>query len=110
MKIVDTQAGDDSDGKIWGLEGASILIAVGGCVIGVTLTTFCFAFLATPPLTALSYGIIPAVLGIVYVFTLREGKPKSYDFDLFETLLVGRSWQPKPLSKPHPLSTEEEAP
>ena len=101
--MIDTQAGDDSDGKIWGLEGMNILIAVGGFMAGISLTGFCFIFLSTPPVTALGYGVVPSVLGLVYVFTLREGKPKSFDTDLFETLFLGRSWETKPLVKPHPL-------
>ncbi len=103
MQTIDTQAGDDSDGKIWGLEGSNILIAVGGCALGVSVTVLSFLIGATPPVTALCYGIMPAVLGLVYVFTLREGKPKSFDRDLLETFLAGRSWQSQPLSKPHPL-------
>jgi hypothetical protein len=106
MRVIDTQAGDDSDGKIWGLEGTNILIAVGGCAMGVSVTVLSFLIGATPPVTALCFGIVPAVVGIVYVFTLREGKPKSFDVDLFETFLTGRSWQSKPCLKPHPLFLE----
>ena len=100
---MDTQAGDDSEGKMWGLEGTNILIAVGGFVVGVSVTVLSFLISSTPPVTALCYGIVPAVLGLVYVFTLREGRPRSYDRDLFDTFMSGRSWQSKPLRTPHPL-------
>lgn len=92
---------------MWGLEGNNLLIAIGGFVVGVTVAVWTFTFSGTPPMTALGYGVVPSILGIVYVFTLRENRPKSYDKDLLETLICGRSWQSNPASKPHPLSQTE---
>lgn len=71
--------------------------------MGVSVTVLSFLIGHKSPVTALCYGIVPAILGVVYVFTLREGRPRSFDRDLLETFLAGRSWQQKPLSKPHPL-------
>ncbi len=88
---------------MFGLEGSNILIAVGGGVAGVSVTVLSFLIGHKSPVTALCYGIVPAILGLVYVFTLRERRPRSYDRDLLETFLAGRSWQSKPTSKPHPL-------
>lgn len=96
MKIIDTQAGDDSEGKMWGLEGSNLLIALGGFVVGITVAVWTFTFSGAAPMTTLGYGVIPSLLGIVYVFTLRENRPKSFDKDLLETFLCGHSWQGKP--------------
>ncbi len=107
MKTIDTQAGDDSEGKIWGMEGSSLFIFIGGVVSGVIVSVAAFSYWSCPPMMALGYGTVPAVLGIVYVFTLRECRPKGYDMDVLETLICGRSWQQKPTSKSHPLQQEE---
>ena len=37
-------------------------------------------------------GALPFVLTTAYVFALRQGKPKSYDTDLLETLIAGTGW------------------
>ncbi len=103
MQTIDTQAGDDSEGKIWGLEGNSLLIVIGGIVSGVIMTVSAFSYWNCPPVMALGYGTVPAILGIIYVFTLRERRPKAFDKDLLETLICGRSWQHQRTSKPHPL-------
>jgi len=111
MKTIDTQAGDDSEGKMWGLEGSSLFIVIGGVAIGVIVTVAAFSYWSCPPMMALGYGTLPAILGIIYVFTLRERRPKSFDKDLLETLICGRSWthdqQPSHLCKSHPLLQQE---
>lgn len=111
MKIIDTQAGDDSEGKIWGLEGNNLLMVVGGVITGVIVSVVAFSCWNCSPLMALGYGTLPALLGIIYVFTLRERRPKAFDTDLLETLICGRSWTHKPqpprLRKSHPLQQEE---
>jgi hypothetical protein len=105
MKIIDTQAGDDSEGKMLGLEGSSLFIVIGGVVIAVIVSVTSFNYWSCPPIEALGYGTLPAILGIVYVFTLRERRPKAFDSDLLETLICGRSWQQARFSpcKSHPL-------
>jgi predicted nucleic acid-binding Zn-ribbon protein len=104
MKIIDTQAGDDSEGKMWGLEGGNLFIAIGGFILGVTVALWMFAGCGYPPMVAMGYGAIPAVLGIVYIVTLREGRPKAFDKDLLRTFIYGRSWKSQPLNKSCPLT------
>ena len=36
--IVHTHAGDDSDGKIWGIEGINILLIIAGLILSVGLS------------------------------------------------------------------------
>lgn len=38
MHIVHTHAGDDSDGKIWGVEGANILFLLAALLLSIGLT------------------------------------------------------------------------
>jgi hypothetical protein len=40
--IVDTHAGDDSDGKIWGIEGINILLILEGLILSVGLSLLLF--------------------------------------------------------------------
>ncbi len=76
---------------------------VGNFILGVIAAIWMFAFANRLPLTAIGYGAVPAILVLVYVFILREGKPKTFDRDLLKTLVYGCRWQQKPFSKLHPL-------
>ncbi len=101
--IVQTHAGDDSDGKIWGIEGINILFIVGGLLLSVGLSLMLFRGQAYSPAFCFSVGSIPVVLACIYVFALRQGKPRSYDTDLLETFLGGRAWLPAHRQPRHPI-------
>ncbi len=88
--IVPTHAGDDSDGQIWGIEGINILFILAGLILSVGLSLLLFR--QHPPLFSFGLGSLPCVLTTAYVFGLRQGKPKSYDNDLLETLATGSGW------------------
>lgn len=90
--LVQTHAGDDSDGKIWGVEGLNILFLLAGLILSVGLSLLLFR--QHPPTFSFSLGGMPLVLCTAYVFGLRQGKPKSYDNDLLETLATGSGWMP----------------
>ena len=94
LKITNTQAGDTSDGKFWGIEGMNILIII----VGLALSFTCFFVLTKSKSRGVIYtacvGSTPLVVSVAYVFGLRQGKPKAYDFDLIETLISGSGWQP----------------
>ena len=92
MKIVPTHAGDDSDGKIWGIEGVNILFLLAGLLLGIGLTLLLSRHHA--PAFSVGAGSMPFLLVTAYVFTLRQGKPKSFDTDLLETLAGGTGWMP----------------
>ena len=40
--IVNTHAGDDSDGKIWGIEGLNIVLILAGLILSVGLSMVLF--------------------------------------------------------------------
>lgn len=99
--IVHTHAGDDSDGKIWGIEGVNILFLLAGLLISVGLT------LMLSRQNALTFsvgaGAMPFALLTAYVLLLRQGRPKSFDTDLLETLAGGSGWLPPARQPRNPL-------
>ena len=108
LQLTNTQAGDDSDGKVWGhIEGTNIFIVLGGAtltaasILALTKHHFSLTF-------AIALGSIPFVFSLVYVFCLRQGKPKSYDTDLIDTLINGTGWQPDfSTQRPNPITHHE---
>jgi hypothetical protein len=88
--IVQTHAGDDTDGRIWGIEGLNILFILAGLLLSVGLALLLVRHQA--PAFSVGVGALPFILTTAYVFALRQGKPKSYDTDLLETLIAGTGW------------------
>ena len=107
--VISTHAGDDSDGKLWGIEGINILFIVTGLLLSVGLSLMLFRQQVHSPAFSFGAGSLPFVLASVYVFTLRQGRPRSYDTDLLETLLSGRAWLPPRWQPRHPLHRHEGA-
>ena len=105
--IVDTHAGDDSDGRIWGIEGINILLIIAGLILSVGLSLMLFRQQAHSPLFSFGVGSLPLVLMVSYVFGLRQGKPRCYDTDLLETRVSGSAWLPSLRSPRHPLYRHE---
>jgi hypothetical protein len=101
--IVHTHAGDDSDGKIWGIEGLNILLILAGLILSLGLSMMLFRQQAHSTLVSFGVGSLPLVLMVAYVFGLRQGKPKSYDTDLLETFTCGTAWMPAHRQSRHPL-------
>ncbi len=99
--IVHTHAGDDSDGKIWGIEGANILFLLAGLLVSVGLTLALSRQQLWGP--SLLIGLTPLAVTGLYVFSLRQGRPKSFDTDLLETLATGSAWAPSTQHPRNPL-------
>lgn len=99
--MIPTHAGDDSDGKIWGIEGVNILFLLAGLLLSIGLTMMLSNHHA--PAFSVGVGALPFTLIIGYVFTLRQGKPKSFDTDLLETLANGTGWTPPTNQPRNPL-------
>jgi hypothetical protein len=107
--VINTQAGDDSDGKLWGIEGMNILFILAGLLLSVGLSLMLFRQQAYSAAFSFGVGSLPLVLACVYVFALRQGRPRSYDADLLETLLNGRAWLPPRRQPSHPIHRHESA-
>ncbi len=101
--IVPTHAGDDSDGKIWGIEGMNLLFMLGGLLIGIGLALVLSR--QNTPTLSVSVGAAPLALVTVYVFAFRQGKPKAFDTDWLETRANGSGWMPPPLQRLNPLNS-----
>ena len=107
--VVHTHAGDDSDGKLWGIEGVNILFILAGLLLSVGLSLMLFRQQAHSAAFSFAVGSLPLVLACVYVFELRQGRPRSYDSDLLETLLGGRAWLTPRSQQCHPIHDHESA-
>jgi len=101
MNIVQTHAGDDSDGKIWGIEGVNILFMLTGLLFSIGLALLLSRHHA--PLVSVGTGAVPFALVTIHVFAFRQGKPKAFDTDWLETLASGCGWMPPSLQPRNPL-------
>jgi hypothetical protein len=101
--VVQTHAGDDSDGKIWGIEGINIVLILAGLILSVGLSIMLFRQQAHSLFVSFGVGSVPLVLMVAYVFGLRQGNPKHYDTDLLETFTSGTAWMAARRQPRHPL-------
>jgi hypothetical protein len=108
--VINTHAGDDSDGKLWGIEGINILFYSGRAAL--ERRRFLDAFSATGALAGvqLRRRLAASRAGFrLRFFALRQGRPRSYGTDLLETLLSGRAWLPPRRQPCHPIHHHESA-
>ena len=63
--IVHTHAGDDSDGKMWGIEGINILLILAGLILSVALSLLLFRQQAHSVLFSFGVGFLPFVASAV---------------------------------------------
>jgi len=80
-----------------------------GLLLSVGVSLMLFRQQAHSPGFSFGVGSLPLVLASVYVFGLRQGRPRSYDTDLLETLLSGRAWLPPRRQPCHPIHHHESA-
>jgi hypothetical protein len=100
---VPTHAGDESDGKIWGIEGVNILFLLAGLLISIALILLLSRH--NGPTFSVTIGALPFALLASYVLLLRQGRPRSFDTDLLETLAGGSGWLPPSHQPRNPLSS-----
>jgi len=101
MNTVPTHAGDDSDGKIWGIEGMNLLFMLAGLLLSIGLALLLSRHHA--PTLSVGAGAVPVVLVTLYVFIFRQGKPKAFDTDWLETQANGSGWMPPTRQPRNPL-------
>ncbi len=104
LRFTDTNAADDSAGRVFGLEGNLYLPVVFGLVAGVVLFAG-LGFASTGyPFAGMVAGI-PVIGALVWVLGFRQGRPSGYDRDRLEEALGGanfsRSAAPKTHTKAH---------
>ena len=101
--IIQTHAGDDSDGKIWGVEGMNLLFMLAGLLLSIGLALLLSRHHA--PALSVGAGAVPFALITLYVFVFRQGKPKAFDTDWLETQASGSGWMPPTHQSHNPLSS-----
>lgn len=107
LRITDTNAASDSKGRTWGLEGNLFWWLVGGIGVGITFFFVLIVGFGLKVLTCFGVALLPVLLCLAYIFSLRQGKPPGYDRDFLEGQISNRSMSPalKSARKPiHPLS------
>ena len=58
--VINTHAGDDSDGKLWGIEGINILFILAGLLLSVGLSLMLFRQQAHSPAFSFGVGLAPS--------------------------------------------------
>ena len=63
--VINTHAGDDSDGKLWGIEGINILFILAGLLLSVGLSLMLFRQQTHSAAFSFGVGSLPLVLACV---------------------------------------------
>ncbi|MDB6093707.1 MAG: hypothetical protein JWM32_1269 [Verrucomicrobia bacterium] len=104
LSFTDTNAGDDSAGRVFGLDGNLYLPVAGAIVGGIGLAAF-LAFVAQMnPVASGLVGLLPIVGTSAWVGLLKHGKPAGYDRDWIDQKLGGGDFTPPerpPLARSH---------
>lgn len=107
LRLTDTNAASDSQGRTWGLEGNLFWWIVGGVGAGIALFFVFIVVLKLALTTSFGVAVVPVLLCLAYIFGFRQGKPPGYDRDCLDYALAGRGFGPggTSLSK-HPLAAD----
>jgi hypothetical protein len=109
LRFTDTNSGDDSHGRTWGLEGNLFWFLAGGAFVSVVLMLVLFSAYRFSFTTSVLIAGIPLLLAATYVFGFRQGKPPRYDLDCIEYWLGGRGFGPDSSAQlKHPLHHDDE--
>jgi hypothetical protein len=88
LRFTDTNAGDDSAGRVFGLDGNLYLPLVIGLVAGILLFGG-LGLLGVGYSLAGSVGAAPLAGAAIWVLGFRQGKPAGYDRDRLDQMLGG---------------------
>ena len=84
LRLTETNAASDSQGRTWGLEGSLFWWLVGGVGVAITVFFVLLVMIKTSLLTSFLAALVPLGLCLAYIFGFRQGKPPGYDRDCFE--------------------------
>jgi hypothetical protein len=108
IRFTETNSGDDSKGRTWGLEGDLFWFMVGGAFAFVMVLLVCFSALKMSFFGSLILGAVPLTLCLIYIFIFRQGKPAGYDVDCLDYWLNGTGISHNLQRQPkHPLNYEK---
>ncbi|MFO1448225.1 MAG: hypothetical protein U1F61_08730 [Opitutaceae bacterium] len=89
LRHTDTNAADDSRGRVFGLDGNLYLPVVIAAVFALALFAVVGLLLHLGWVTAGVVAGTPLALVLAWAVFLRNGRPPAYDRDLIEQLLGG---------------------
>jgi hypothetical protein len=73
---------------VWIFEGSSLYVLIASAALALASFRFAYDQLRLATWASAGVGGVPLVLASVYVLTLKLGKPKSYDVDVFRSLVM----------------------
>jgi hypothetical protein len=94
LRLSDTNAASDSQGRTWGLDGNLVWWLIGGVGASILLFFLLLVSLKARLLTSLGVAVVPLLLCLAYIFGLRQGKPPGYDRDFLERWISGTGFGP----------------
>jgi hypothetical protein len=107
IRFTETNSGDDSKGRTWGLEGDLFWFMAGGAFAFVMVLLVCFSAMKMSFFGSLALAAVPLTLCVIYVFVFRQGKPAGYDLDCLDYWLNGAGITPGIKQPPrHPFKHE----
>ena len=107
LRLTDTNAASDSQGRTWGLEGNLFWWIVGGVGAGIALFFIGIVVLKVALTTSFGVAVVPVLLCLAYIFGFRQGKPPGYDRDCLDFALSGKGFGPGTvLPAKHPLAAD----
>ena len=114
LRLTDTNAASDSQGRTWGLEGNLFWYLVGGLGASITVFFVLIVVIKAALLSSFAVALVPVTLCLAYILGLRQGKPPGYDRDCLEYWLsdagfVPQAGRPCPHILKHPLNSYEES-
>lgn len=98
LKYTETNAADDSAGRVFGLEGNLYLPVVGATALGVMI--FAGVMFTGGRISVAAGGAaVPVVAALVLILGFRQGKPAGYDRDWLDQRLGGGDFTREAVSK-----------
>jgi type IV secretion system protein TrbE len=89
LRYTDTNSGDDSQGRAFGLEGNLYLVVVAAVVAAVALFAVLVFLVGLGMPVAAMGAAVPVALTLSWVVVLKHGKPRGYDRDVVNQALGG---------------------
>ena len=75
----------EAKAAIWFFEGSSLYVLIAAFALALAAFRYCYDGLGLGTWGSVVAGAAPLVAAMVYVLTLKLGKPKSYDIDFFRS-------------------------
>ena len=78
----------EAKATIWIFEGSSLYVLIAAFALALAGFRYCYDALGLGTWVSVLVGASPLVVAMIYVATLKLGRPKSYDLDFFRSFAV----------------------